>query len=89
MTESTAQYWKPIWLDLEPHFSQLHLAQAHSNRAPKGASAILRMPSDSPGGCWPTSDPELRDRVRLQNQLEALLEVNADQVIQCASELLD
>jgi transposase len=34
--ESTAQYWKPVWLDLEPHFPKLHLAQAHSNRAPKG-----------------------------------------------------
>jgi transposase len=34
--ESTAQYWKPVWLDLEPHFLKLHLAQAQSNRAPKG-----------------------------------------------------
>lgn len=34
--ESTAQYWKPMWLDLEPHFPKLHLAQAQSNRAPKG-----------------------------------------------------
>src|SRR5271165_4787420 len=34
--ESTAQYWKPIWLDREPHFHQLHLAQAHSHRAPNG-----------------------------------------------------
>lgn len=34
--ESTAQSWKPVWLDLEPHFPKLHLAQAHSNRAPKG-----------------------------------------------------
>src|SRR5260370_3532437 len=34
--ESTAQYWKPVWLDLEPHFKKLHLAQAQSNRAPKG-----------------------------------------------------
>jgi hypothetical protein len=34
--ESTAQYWKPVWLDLEPHFAKLHLAQAHSNKAPKG-----------------------------------------------------
>jgi len=34
--ESTAQYWKPLWLDLEPHFAKLHLAQAQSNRAPKG-----------------------------------------------------
>jgi hypothetical protein len=34
--ESTAQYWKPVWLDLEPHFGKLHLAQADSNKAPKG-----------------------------------------------------
>src|ERR1035438_1901540 len=34
--ESTAQYWKPIWLELEPHFRKLHLAQAQSNRAPRG-----------------------------------------------------
>lgn len=34
--ESTAQYWKPVWLDLEPHFPKLHLAQAKSNRAPHG-----------------------------------------------------
>ena len=34
--ESTSQYWKPVWLDLEPHFPKLHLAQAQSNRAPKG-----------------------------------------------------
>jgi hypothetical protein len=34
--ESTAQYGKPIGLDLAPHFEKLHWAQAHSNRAPKG-----------------------------------------------------
>jgi transposase len=33
--ESTAQYWKPVWRELEERFS-LHLAQAQSNRAPKG-----------------------------------------------------
>ena len=33
--ESTAQYWKPVWRELEGHFA-LHLAQAHSNKAPKG-----------------------------------------------------
>lgn len=33
--ESTAQYWKPVWMELEPHM-HLHLAQAHSNKAPKG-----------------------------------------------------
>jgi transposase len=40
--ESTAQYWKPVWLDLEPHFPKLHLAQAHSNRAPKGRKSDFR-----------------------------------------------
>ena len=33
--ESTAQYWKPVWQALEGKCA-LHLAQAHSNRAPKG-----------------------------------------------------
>jgi transposase len=33
--ESTAQYWKPVWQALEGEY-QLHLAQAQSNRAPKG-----------------------------------------------------
>lgn len=38
--ESTAQYWKPVWLELEPHL-QLHLAQAQSNKAPKGRKSDL------------------------------------------------
>jgi len=33
--ESTAQYWKPVWQALEGKY-RLHLAQAHSNKAPKG-----------------------------------------------------
>jgi transposase len=33
--ESTAQYWKPVWRQLEPH-CKLYLAQAQSNRAPRG-----------------------------------------------------
>jgi transposase len=33
--ESTAQYWKPVWQQLEGRYG-LHLAQAHSNRAPRG-----------------------------------------------------
>ncbi len=33
--ESTAQYWKPVWRHLEPEF-KLHLAQAQSNRGPRG-----------------------------------------------------
>jgi transposase len=40
--ESTAQYWKPVWLEPEPHFAKLHLAQAHSNRAPKGRKNDFR-----------------------------------------------
>lgn len=38
--ESTAQYWKPVWMALEAHM-KLHLAQAHSNRAPKGRKSDL------------------------------------------------
>jgi len=93
--ESTAQYWKPIWLDLEPHFAKLHLAQAHSNRAPKGRKNDFRdakrlarrllagelMLSFVPGPeqrTWRTltrsKQQLIRDRVRLQNQLESLLE---------------
>ena len=33
--ESTAQYWKPVWQELEGH-CELFLAQAYSNRAPRG-----------------------------------------------------
>lgn len=34
--ESTGQYWKPVWLDLEPGIERLQLAQAQSNRGPRG-----------------------------------------------------
>jgi transposase len=33
--ESTAQYWRPVWLALEKDFA-LHLAQAQSNAGPRG-----------------------------------------------------
>ena len=93
--ESTAQYWKPVWLELEPHFETLHLAQAHSNRAPKGRKhdfrdakrltrrlladeLMLSFVPDSEQRGWRTitrgKQQLIRDRVRLQNQLEALLE---------------
>lgn len=39
--ESTAQYWKPVWYELERHL-RLHLAQAFSNRAPKGRKHDFR-----------------------------------------------
>jgi transposase len=93
--ESTAQYWKPVWLDLEPHVPKLHLAQAQSNRAPKGrkndfrdakrlarrllaGELMLSFVPDAEQRMWRTltrSKHQLvRDRVRLQNQVEALLE---------------
>jgi transposase len=93
--ESTAQYWRPIWMDLEPHFPKLHLAQAQSNRAPKGrkndfrdakrlarrllaGELMLSFVPDAEQRTWRTltrSKQQLvRDRVRLQNQVEALLE---------------
>lgn len=93
--ESTAQYWKPVWLDLEPHFAKLHLAQAQSNRAPKGrkndfgdakrlarrllaGELILSFVPDAEQRSWRmitrSKHQLVRDRVRLQNQLEALLE---------------
>ena len=33
--ESTAQYWRPVWQQLEGQ-CELYLAQAQSNRAPRG-----------------------------------------------------
>jgi transposase len=93
--ESTAQYWKPVWLDLEAHMEKLHLAQAHSNRAPQGrkhdfgdakrlarrllaGELILSFVPDPEQRAWRMitrgKHQLVRDRVRLQNQLEALLE---------------
>ena len=39
--ESTAQYWKPVWLALEGQ-CQLWLAQARSNRGPRGRKTDFR-----------------------------------------------
>jgi hypothetical protein len=50
--ESTAQYWRSVWLELEPHMS-LHLAQAFSNKAPRGRKHDLRMPNGWRGVSWP------------------------------------
>ncbi len=92
--ESTAQYWRSVWLELEPHM-RLHLAQAFSHRAPRGrkhdfkeAERLVRrlianelILSFVPGGeqrTWRTLTRMklqlTRDRVRLQNQMECLLE---------------
>jgi transposase len=107
--ESTAQYWKPVWLELEPHVGQLHLAQAHSHRAPKGRKndfrdaqrltrrlladeLILSFVPDAEQRTWRTitrgKHPLVRDRVRLQNQLEALLEEARIKLSSVISDLL-
>ncbi|HEV2135864.1 MAG TPA: IS110 family transposase [Terracidiphilus sp.] len=92
--ESTAQYWRSVWLELEPHM-RLHLAQAYSNRAPRGrkhdfrdAERLVRrlfaeelILSFVPGEeqrIWRNLSrmklQMVRDRVRLQSQVECLLE---------------
>ena len=77
--ESTAQYWKPVWVALEGQH-RLHLAQARSNRGPRGRKTdfrdakriVSRLLSGDP---LTRTRYQLReDRVRLQNQLENLLE---------------
>ena len=92
--ESTAQYWKPVWAELESNF-QLYLAQAQSNRAPRGRKSdfadaerlvrrhvagelILSFVPDAEQRLWRTvthAHVQLtNEKVRLVNQLEALLE---------------
>ena len=92
--ESTAQYWKPVWYELEPHM-RLQLAQAFSNRAPRGrkhdfrdAERLVRrllaeelilsfvpQPEQRAWRVMTRAKVQLaRDRVRLHNQVEALLE---------------
>jgi transposase len=92
--ESTAQYWKPVWYELEPHM-RLQLAQAYSNRAPRGrkhdfrdAERLLRrlvaqelilsfVPGPEQRGWRSLTRHRCQlavQRVRLHNQVEALLE---------------
>jgi transposase len=92
--ESTAQYWRSVWLEREPHM-RLHLAQAFSNRAPRGRKhdfkdaerLVRRLIADELILSFvPTGEQRIwrsltrmkvqltRDRVRLQNQVECLLE---------------
>jgi transposase len=109
--ESTAQYWKPVWMELESHFGngKLHLAQAHSNRAPKGrkhdfadaqrlvrrllaGELILSFVPDAEQRAWRTMTRArvqlVGERVRLQNQMEALLEEMQIKLSSVVSELL-
>jgi transposase len=106
--ESTAQYWKPIWLALERQ-CRLHLAQARSNRGPRGRKTdfrdakrivsrllsgdlILSYVPEPEQRCWRTltrTKHQLRrDRVRLQSQLESLLEEAQIKLSSVISDLL-
>ena len=107
--ESTAQYWKPVWLELEEVQLRLHLAQAQSNRARRGrkndyadARRLVRrlvagelilsfVPQPEQRG-WRTMTRMKvqlrRDRVRLQNQVECLLEEMRIKLSSVISDLL-
>lgn len=121
--ESTAQYWRPVWQTLErywraecqrwegagPMSGTMHLAQAQSNRGPRGRKndfadaerllkrlvaqeLILSFVPDAEQRLWRTvvrrKNQLTRDRVRLQNQLEALLEEAQVKLSSLVSDLL-
>lgn len=92
--ESTAQYWKPVWAELEGKF-HLELAQARSNQGRKGRKSdfrdaerlwrrydaeelILSFVPDREQQIWRTQSRTkmrlTRDKTRIQNRVEALLE---------------
>jgi transposase len=121
--ESTAQYWRPVWEALEQHWQprrpwpavsaktcgMLHLAQAQSNRGPRGrkkdfpdAERLVRrlvaqelhlsfVPSPEQR-LWRTVVRRrlqlVRNRVQLQNRLEALLEEAHMKLSSLVSDLL-
>jgi len=106
--ESTAQYWRPVWQQLEGQ-CELHLAQAQSNRAPRGrkrdfadaerlvrrhlaGELVLSFVPNPEQRLWRTmtrSKYQLtRDRVRLQNQIESLLEDARIKLSSMVSDLL-
>ena len=121
--ESTAQYWKPVWGALEqywkptgqkrestgPMSGTLHLAQAQSNRGPRGRKKdfpdaerlvkrlvanelILSFVPDAEQRLWRTVMRRkyqlTRNRVQLQNRLEALLEEAHIKLSSLVSDLL-
>src|SRR6202043_784426 len=121
--ESTAQYWKPVWGALERYWKPLrqkregagrmsgtlHLAQAQSNRGPRGrkkdfpdaerlvkrlvANGVsLSFVPDAGQRLWRTVMRRkyqlTRNRVQLQNRLEALLEEAHIKLSSLVSDLL-
>ena len=106
--ESTAQYWRTVWLELEPYL-RLQLAQAFSNRAPRGRKhdfkdaerlvrrliadeLILSFVPDGEQRTWRNmtrmKTQLRRDRVRLQSQMECLLEEMRIKLSMVVSDLL-
>src|SRR6266849_614121 len=106
--ESTAQYWRPVWLALEGQCC-LHLAQARCNRGARGRKGdfrdakrivsrllsgdlILSYVPEAEQRCWRmltrTKYQLTRDRVRLQSQLESLLEECQIKLSSVVSDLL-
>jgi transposase len=92
--ESTAQYWRPVWLALQGQ-CRLHLAQAQSNRARRGRKSdyrdaerlvrrllagelVLSFVPEGEQREWRiltrTKYQRVRERIRLQSQVENLLE---------------
>src|SRR5689334_16014710 len=121
--ESTAQYWKSVWETLErywqpicrkdehagPRTGTLHLAQAKSNRGPRGRKKdfpdaerlVKRLVANELNLSFvPEAEQRLwrtvtrrkyqltRNHVRLQNQLEALLEEAHIKLSSLVSDLL-
>jgi transposase len=121
--ESTAQYWQPVWGALErywkpicqkregagPKSGTLHLAQAQSNRGPRGRKKdfpdaerlvkrlvanelTLSFVPDAQQRLWRTVMRRkyqlTRNRVQLQNRLEALLEEAHIKLSSLVSDLL-
>jgi transposase len=121
--ESTAQYWKPVWGALEQYWKPtgqkregsvpisgtLHLAQAQSNRGPRGrkkdfpdAERLVKrlLANELRLSFVPNAEQRLwrtvmrrkyqltRNRVQLQNRLEALLEEAHIKLSSLVSDLL-
>jgi transposase len=106
--ESTAQYWRPVWMALEDHF-HLYLAQARSTTGARGrksdfadATRIVRrlLSGDLTLSYVPDAEQRnwrlltrgrqqlIRERVRLQNQIEGLLEETRIKLSSVVSDLL-
>jgi transposase len=106
--ESTAQYWKPVWLELEGSL-RLELAQAYSNRARRGRKCDFKDAERLARRFWadelvlsyvPVPEQRIlrtmtrakvqlaRDRNRLQNQIESLLEEMRIKLSSVLSDLL-